>query len=1642
MKKILLLIIFLMSLLTGCKGGNSNNAFEFLDAPNTTTTDIPPVNLKISQALPSDAEILLASTERKIFSISLEEQDTNAIYNFILDPDPTTGVGTSLQNSSLSFYELSASSISVGTHILKVVVSNSSSSDFYTFHIRKNSPISLVSFTPNLSGDTVNCNQDTITFTTNYIDADVSDSTNLKWYIDGNLVGPATTGAIRMNDLDNKIASMSYSPDCSQSGLHFIRIDHNDGHEITSQTWSIQVIAPIILSINDFTPTSNPVVLTSTTNATFAVSLAVPDADANYQFILDGVTTLQNNRKAYYNLSGNPLSIGDHTLTVHATNTTSTATKIFNVRRNSPPATTGYSPAFSGTMVSCGSAPITLYADLFDANGDSLNVQWTLDDNISGNLVASNTPTKALATFNPLCGLAGTRVIKAIINDGYESITLTWSVTVSSPVPIVISAYTPSSNPTIMLSNTTTTFSIALTNSDQNVNYSFVLKNLTSLVSTTLQSGTVPFYNLLGSSLTPGLYELTATASNGSSSDSHVFTIRKNSPPEVPPIPLTFSPALTGTILNCNSSSQVFSMPILDSDHDIVDVTWYVDNFVNTTEMTTNNTQTNASATYTPTCATVGTKLIRLDVYDGYETTSKTWTITVVNPTIATITSYSPSTDPVHVLSTGVQSFTLSATGKGTLNYEWRLDGNLLSGQTNPYVTLTAASLSTGNHTLIGKASDSDSNDTHTFNIIKNAPPTLGSLSPSNLTPKININTYINFSTTFSDDNNDSLTIAWKINGSVVSGGNPNGSISTVGNSTTLTFSPTASTLGQNTITLEVSDGKEVTSQSWTLTINYFSDICNNLGAGKICTLLGRPGRGSNVNVLTNPTEVMIRPNFIAQYGTTSSYFVSDELSHTVWFYNKSSSPVTILGQTIAANNIKAILGVGLSGTGTSGVGYDDFALSTPKGLAWDATNERLFITEEGNGGRLLMLDSSGTVTVIMTSTGSNNSTYNANGRSLPSGTWCATPRGLAYDESNNQLYIACAASSTVKVIDTSNASPTAWTSSILSGANSSTAGVIVNNTNDGSNGYSGTNGFSSPYSLKLDKTNQILYVTDSGHCKVKAINLTGVAKTNFFFNGTTTLNANSTITISGINGTTASACTTYATGTYSTQRYNGGPMHVDLYMTGSSLKGFFVSDYNSHRIAFINNTSTSFKIGNAQLSNVITAATIWNSAGTNSYFMPCTSASSTTCYLYNPHGLFVYNNSKLHVGDYSNYRVRTLDITVDNGTVADDLGFDKKANFAGNGGTSSENVQFNLPLHVYYDSYTNKLLVSDFGNYRIRAVSLITGKVDPFISNGYGDANNSNVDPTALGTRGPRGIVNYQNHYIYADNQGQNCLLRAWNTYASTQTILGVSTYANAVQTIAGNWANGCGTFDPLATVATNSYAKLNQPTSIATDGTNIYFTNTNAHVILKVDQNGNMSVFSGQYNVAGAANGTGTAYNSGSIKYSYPTGIIMDPIYPTNLMILDQTSNSTATKIRYINLSGSQVTVFGVQINNNEIKTIYTAPDNHGADLAAFDSQICYSTGGDYNYNNNGNATNTNHNVVCLDRTDVTSTLIKRFGRNPSTYLAHGHIQDNQEEEGASAFSSSFAGPSGLAFDNEGNLYITERDSHVIRMIKKWWN
>lgn len=1620
-----ILLIATILILSGCKG-SAGSKFSFLDTNSTDGQE--PVSVSISSFSPPTDPVTLASTSKTTFTISLAATDSTVSYNFILDNT------TTLQNGKDPFYVLDASTLTAGSHTLKVTASNSKSSDTHTFNIIINRPTVITSFTPSLTGTNVSCGSGTQNFTAAYSEVDTSDTVQIKWYLNNNLVSGSNSNMNITNDPANSIALSNFHPDCTLSGINFIRMDLNDGHEITSQTWTVYVDTPTSIHITDSTPTTNPVVITSNSTTTFGVTLQIPDPSANYQFILDSLTTLQNDHRTYYTINGNALAAGNHTLKVLASNSSSSDFKIFNIRKNTPPSATGYSPAFSNNSIACGTTPTTFYADWIDVNGDALTYTWSLDDTVSAYITASNTASRGQMSFVPNCSLTGSHTIKLVASDGYESTTLSWSVNITSPINIQISSFLPATNPTIMTANTTTTFAVALTTSDSNVIYSFVLKNLATNISQTLQSGSVPFYNLYANSVAAGNYELKVTASNGSSSDTHTFSIRKNSPPAVPPTPLTFSPALTGTVLDCGSSSQLFTSPISDADSDIMAVTWYLNGSSTAANLVSTSNQTTARATYTPSCSEVGVQTISVGVYDGYETTTKTWTVQVINPTVVSINNYSPGTDPIYMLSSGSQTFSISATGKAPVTYEWKLDGNVLSSATDNYYVMNASSLTTGVHTLIAKAIDSTSSDTHTFNIIKNAAPVISGVTPSTSSNKINVNTVLNLSGTFTDANGDAMTVTWKLNNTTVTASNPYAAVTTIGSTSTLTLTPQPTILGQNTIQLIINDGHESTTQTWTVTVNYFSDICNNMAAGRVCTLLGKIGLGSNINVNTNPEKVKIQPAHLAA-DASGNLFFSDPVTHTVWFYNRTASPITLLGQTVGANKIMTMLGTGVPGTGINNSMYNDFAISTPRGLYWNGT--QLFVADEGNS-RVVRVNADGTVNIVMGG-GTNTSAGNTDGGAYNT-TYCASPRDLEYDSATSRLYVSCYGSGTIKYMNISNSDYTTWTGYTLLGK--ATAGVTANNARtDGTIGLAGAGQTFQPNQLRIDTANNVLYFTETGTCTVRAVNLS--ASTQTWWGGAVTITSNNVGTLIG------STCTTYAEGPVATHRFLGNIMGLELRRNGTTLEGLYLSDYNNQHVIFANNTASSITIGNAAVPSYNTK-TIWGN-GVAAYYMPCNYASSSTCYVYTPSELLLIGN-KLYLADYNNFRIRSLVVgtpasPVTNGTVADVLGFDSKAGFAGNGGTSAESVQWYNPLNLYYDTTGSKLIVTDYTNRRFRSVNLSTGRVDAYIGAGSGSANTTNQDPTLVLTQGPRQVLNYTysnvSYMLYSDQNTSNCLVRAWNTSASNQSMFGVNINSNAVQTIAGNFINGCGAWNSSAVTSTDSNVILYHPDGITTDGSNLYIANTYAHCILKVTSTGSISVLSGSCGSTGAANTGVMAYNSSSVRFSYPTQLIVDPRQPYysagNLFIVDQNNNTNvATKIRYLNQSSSQVTIFGVDVPAGEIKTVFATPDSFGEGIAIYDNVMCVSTGGS---TLNGTSTNNNNNVLCFKIDDSTGTITWRIGRNPGAWVSKGAIQQDAEEEGLPYTQVSLAGPSGLAFDTDGNLYIAEKYGHTIRMVKKWW-
>ena len=216
-----------------------------------------------------------------------------------------------------------------------------------------------------------------------------------------------------------------------------------------------------------------------------------------------------------------------------------------------------------------------------------------------------------------------------------------------------------------------------------------------------------------------------------------------------------------------------------------------------------------------------------------------------------------------------------------------------------------------------------------------------------------------------------------------------------------------------------------------------------------------------------------------------------------------------------------------------------------------------------------------------------------------------------------------------------------------------------------------------------------------------------------------------------------------------------------------------------------------------------------------------------------------------------------------------------------------------------------------------------------------------------------------------------------------------------DAVTTLAGQ---------PLVSGAANgagTNALFSDPAAIVTDTTgNFFVADSQNHAIRKVTTNGVVTTFAGQLGVSGTADGTGTG-----AQFNAPSGLAFDA--NGNLFVAD-TGNST---IRKITPSGAVSTFAGI------------AGSSGYADGAAGSAQFSAPL---------GIAVATNGTVFVADSGNH---CIRRIsGGMVSTFAGNPQIWGSVDGTGTNA---RFNGPVGLAFDAQGNLFVSDANNDTIRKI-----
>ncbi len=1180
----------------------------------------------------------------------------------------------------------------------------------------------------------------------------------------------------------------------------------------------------------------------------------------------------------------------------------------------------------------------------------------------------------------------------------------------STTVAPTIKTFAPIADPVIFLASTEKTFVVSVNQDSGVVTYKYTLDSVE------VQSGASAIYTLNASSLTAGTHTLTVTATNSQGSDSHTFNLVKNSAPVV-----TLS-TQTATTINCSSGSYTLNVNAVDADSDAMTYSFLLNGAVNGTFLTGTSGASSASVTFTPNCSFSAVNAVAVRVTDAKgESTDYSVSITVTNPFAASIDSFSPITDPTVVLSTATTPFSIFVSGNSPFTYEWATTPGSTIASCNGLAScpIVGTDFTPGRYTLTATLTDSlPSTATKAFIVVLNQKPQVVATPSNASTINMNCSNLKNFNLTINDanygDSTQTFSVAWRLNGVTNAALTDTTVLATNPMTSQATFSPNCnvSLLGAQSVSAIVSDGHESVTYVWPLNVNYFSETCNNLTSGQICTAVGRLGISGDIDVSLNPNLVSMQPWQIEKH-STNSYFIADNGRDGIWFYNGSGSSITLWGQTIASNRLKMVAGHGVPGTSAAG-SVSDLYLDDPRGMAYNSSTGDFYIADYNNN-RILKIDSTGAVTIF-----AGGGASNTDGATRVSHK-CSNPNDLVLDSSENKLFVTCygnnaAADGAIKFFMTNSDSGSTLVR--FAGANAA-----------GTNGYGGVGKSRRSYGLTKHPSKRILFYSELETCRISAVSY---GDTDSYYGGTLSLAANNVVLM-----TPSSDCGSTMNLAYNNASLRIRPYDLAVKMNGANVEAIFFNNYNDHVTGMINLSGSSITYGG----QIVGASFVNNITIQGASYARGVPSHSTT-YFRNPFGMIMDGNDLIVTDTFNGY-VTKMSTAGTNNAFVDLLGSEVLGLYDDETNKSLNNRRLSRPSAMIYRENDDSLLVTDEDNYRVRKLNLTSGTFETIM--GSGAVGNANVNPsTSPFTAGSQNIAalhlfDDESILLYTDNNGtagtnRNCHLRAFNYAGSDQSHFGQTLENNRVRSVAGNYTLGCaswvGGYEGTAAVS----VPLRAPHGIMTNSadTEVYISDRTSNCVFKM-VGANISSYIGTCGGAGGSGGT----NSISTAHLLTTpGVMKRDRHSSNTsgenFFLLNRHRSAASEIKFINKGSTRVSINFVDVDPNEIKTVIGSL-SYVSGIASFGDQICYSQGPEVSGSANV------HSVECLNRTTGTTTI--RIGR-PSASTIKGKSPLYDEQEGINASSATLNNPFDIEFDGEGNLWISDTYSQSIRKVKRWFN
>lgn len=374
----------------------------------------------------------------------------------------------------------------------------------------------------------------------------------------------------------------------------------------------------------------------------------------------------------------------------------------------------------------------------------------------------------------------------------------------------------------------------------------------------------------------------------------------------------------------------------------------------------------------------------------------------------------------------------------------------------------------------------------------------------------------------------------------------------------------------------------------------------------------------------------------------------------------------------------------------------------------------------------------------------------------------------------------------------------------------------------------------------------------------------------------------------------------------------------------------------------------------------------------------------ASSALLFQPGTVAFDGSGNLYISDTGNNVVRKVSASTGNISNFAGNGF---SGYSGDGGPAS-NARLNEPKGIAFDSSGN-LYIADSFNSVIRLVSKTTGDISTFAGNATASYGGDGGLATSASLLDPYGVTLDASNNVYIADTGNSRVREV--------------TAANGhISTVAGT---GIPSFNGDGGAATSAWIFWPYGTFIDVSG-NIYIADTGNSRIREVSAaNGHISTVAGT--VTAGYNGDGMAATSAELQE--PGAVYVDP--SGNIYISDTQNN----RIRLVSAATGHISTIA---GNGTF-------GYSGDGGVATSSELAFPQG--FAFDSSGNL------FISDVSNDVVRTLSASTG-DISTFAGgtHGFSGD-----GGLATSSEINGPTGVAVDSSGNLYISDTNNARIRKV-----